>query len=101
MFNHKRDFIGTDFQDSSRPFASCTWIPEPRVEKSGIVDSKLPDQRVISDHFGRVCRRNLHGFLRCQNIKVLRIQHQSAAARRVDRLPVIKYVIILNLINID
>ena len=75
MFNHKRDFIGTDFQDGSRPFASRNWIPETGVEKSSIVDSKFPDQRVVSDHFSCVCWRNLHGFLRSQNIKVLRIQY--------------------------
>src|SRR5258708_5742252 len=62
-------------------------IAEAGIEEARIMHAELAHQRIERHHLGRIVGRNLHGLLRGQDVKLVRIEDEVLVAPRRDRLP--------------
>ena len=64
------------------------------------MDPELADPRVVGQHLRRVVRRNGDGFLRGQDVEVVRVQHDPPARPGRDRFPEILARIVCDAVDI-
>jgi len=72
-----------------------------RIEKAGVMNAELPDQRIERRHFRRMVGRHEHFLLGGENIKLTGIEHQFAASAGKHRLPVIGNVAGVGQVDVD
>src|SRR5271166_868638 len=74
---------------------------KPGIEKTRIMDSKLPDERIEGRHFGRMVRRNPDRFFRSKDVELARIKDEMATVAPVHRFPEIQQIMRRNPVNVD
>ena len=56
-------------------------MTEARVHEAGVMHAKLAHERIERHHLGRMRRRNVHSFLRRQNVELIGIEDQPVLVR--------------------
>src|SRR6267154_977661 len=87
VLEDERHFARAHFQHRARALPAGAGIAEAGIEEARIVHAEFADQRVERHHLRGVVRRNLHGFLRGQNVEFAGIENQAAVGPRGYRLP--------------
>src|SRR5688500_16683829 len=74
MFKHKRHFVGADLQHGARALPAARLMAKSRIEKTGIVNAELSDERIERHHFGSVVGGDPHGLPRSKDIELAGIE---------------------------
>src|ERR1035441_4297802 len=101
MLHDERDLMGPHFEHCPRTVDIARSVTESWIEKTRIVDTKLPDRGIERHHLSGVLRGDPHALARCQNVEILRIENQRVAVVAPDRVPELIEIVVLNSRQID
>ena len=62
MFQDKRNFMASNFQNRACACASCRCVTKTGIEETGIVDAEFSYQRIKRHHFGCMEGWHMDGF---------------------------------------